>query len=468
MQNIFLLAVIFYFTQISYAQNVHQYSVEELQEDYQELRDHIETKNPIAYLYQSQEVVTAYLDGIEKDISKPMTELDFYRLISPVSSLIKDGHNFIMPSPQTISYIKNHPHILPLEMAFLENDVFVLNNYSENNVLDQKYKIHSINDVSIEFIIKKFYLVLPREGLQTQLTKNYINKWFRFLYHLHFGFKEEYKIQYSHFNNEIKEVSIKGLALDEMNKRKDILKNTVQKNKGISIELVEYREKTLLLKVPSFAPSVLKETHSQADFKKEIDRCFDAVLDKNVEHLIIDLRENNGGNPMYSVFLLKYLMDKPFVHAIEGRVVKDAEKETVLERTKKKWYPWYGIGQFKPKKKHYSGKIYVLIGGGTFSAAVEFCSILKKYKRATFIGEETGGNPIVMSGNYLKANRSLKNTNITHSSGNICTIYDELEKNDGRGIIPDYAVVLDIDDLTLERDVFMDRVVRYIQLSSNK
>ena len=197
MRRIFYLIIVIIVTEIGYAQNLVEYPAEELKEDFLQLREHLETKNPITYLYQTRKEVTSFLDSIEKNINEPMTELDFYRLISPVSSIIKDGHNLIMPSSQTLSFFDQNPYNLPIEVAYIDNEVYVTANHTENDLPLFNSKISAINNHSIDSILNRFYLVLPREGLQTQLTKNYINKWFRFFYHLHFGFKEEYRIKFN-------------------------------------------------------------------------------------------------------------------------------------------------------------------------------------------------------------------------------------------------------------------------------
>ncbi|MEZ4983945.1 MAG: S41 family peptidase [Saprospiraceae bacterium] len=455
MRKIIFSALVVLTTQIGTAQSLIEYAVEDLKADFLELREHLETKNPITYLYRTREEVTIFLDSIEQNINKPMTELDFYRLISPVSSFIKDGHNLIMPSTETLSFIDQNPYNLPIQVAYINNEVYVTANYSANDLLQPQSKIYAINNHSIDSILNRLYLVLPREGLQTQLTNYYINKWFRFFYHLHFGFEESYKIEYSYLDDDVKEIVIRGLPLDDIIEKKKV----DRPKKGISVTMLDRVQHAAILNVPSFAPTTLKDAFNQRNFKKELDNCFDTIFHKNIKHLVIDVRENGGGNPVYAVYLLKYLMNEPFVQAIEGRVVNNEEEDDVIKRTRKKWYPWYGIGRYKPKRKNYNGKVYVLISDGTFSAAVEFCSTLRKYKRATFLGVETGGNPIIMTGNYLKEYRALKNTGITHYSGSICTIYDELKLNDGRGIIPAYPVQINIENIILNIDACLEKTI---------
>jgi len=50
-----------------------------------------------------------------------------------------------------------------------------------------------------------------------------------------------------------------------------------------------------------------------------------------------------------------------------------------------------GVAEQPPGKYLFMGKVFVLIDGGTFSTAADFCAVTHHLKRATFIGEETGG-----------------------------------------------------------------------------
>jgi C-terminal processing protease CtpA/Prc len=50
-----------------------------------------------------------------------------------------------------------------------------------------------------------------------------------------------------------------------------------------------------------------------------------------------------------------------------------------------------GLSEQTPGKYPFLGNVFVLIDGGTFSTAADFCAIIHHLKRATIIGEETGG-----------------------------------------------------------------------------
>jgi C-terminal processing protease CtpA/Prc len=99
----------------------------------------------------------------------------------------------------------------------------------------------------------------------------------------------------------------------------------------------------------------------------------------NTEALIIDLRRNGGGTPTGVVLLCSYLFDEKPVHLNSLYWRKG-------DRTEEFWTRKEVAG------KRYLGKdVYVLTSSRTFSAAEEFAYDLQALKRATIVGETTGG-----------------------------------------------------------------------------
>lgn len=95
--------------------------------------------------------------------------------------------------------------------------------------------------------------------------------------------------------------------------------------------------------------------------------------------LIVDLRRNGGGDPEMVALITTYLFDKP-VHLNSLYWRED-------DSTKQFWTLPY-----VPGKRYGADKpIYVLTSRNTFSGAEEFTYNLKNLKRATIIGEVTGG-----------------------------------------------------------------------------
>jgi C-terminal processing protease CtpA/Prc len=112
----------------------------------------------------------------------------------------------------------------------------------------------------------------------------------------------------------------------------------------------------------------------------------------NTDALIIDLRRNGGGDPAMVAFLSSYLFGAEPVHLNDLYFRPD-------DSTHQWWTLPHVPGQRFGDKK----EVYVLTSKRTFSAAEEFTYNLKNLKRATIIGETTGGGAHPGGGRRLDA-----------------------------------------------------------------
>ncbi|HSA95166.1 MAG TPA: S41 family peptidase [Acidobacteriota bacterium] len=94
--------------------------------------------------------------------------------------------------------------------------------------------------------------------------------------------------------------------------------------------------------------------------------------------IIVDLRQNGGGDPAQIQLISSYLFEEP-VH------LNDLYARAT-DRTENYW-----TLPFVPGAKSAQADVYVLTSARTFSGAEEFSYNLQNLKRATIIGETTGG-----------------------------------------------------------------------------
>jgi len=108
----------------------------------------------------------------------------------------------------------------------------------------------------------------------------------------------------------------------------------------------------------------------------------------NTDALIIDLRENRGGNPGMVQLLASYFFSggQP-VHLNDLSWRQIGSRDEILTQ-------WWTL-PYVPGKRYLNKEVYVLTSGRTFSAAEEFTYDLQALKRATIVGETTrgGANP---------------------------------------------------------------------------
>lgn len=108
----------------------------------------------------------------------------------------------------------------------------------------------------------------------------------------------------------------------------------------------------------------------------------------NVDAIIFDLRDNGGGDPKMIALIASYLFDE--VTHLNDLYNRKEDSTTQF------WTLPYVPG------KRLTGKpAFVLTSHGTFSGGEEFTYDLKELKRATVIGETTGGGAHPVSGHRI-------------------------------------------------------------------
>jgi len=100
----------------------------------------------------------------------------------------------------------------------------------------------------------------------------------------------------------------------------------------------------------------------------------------NTDALIIDLRKNGGGDPAMVALVSSYLFDGDPVHLND-----------LYFRPDNSTRQWWTLPYVPGKRLGSAKDVFVLTSKRTFSAAEEFTYNLKSLKRATIVGETTGG-----------------------------------------------------------------------------
>ena len=108
----------------------------------------------------------------------------------------------------------------------------------------------------------------------------------------------------------------------------------------------------------------------------------------NVDAIIFDLRENGGGDPKMVAFISTYLFSEP------------THLNDLWERKDNSTHQYWTL-PYVPGKRLDGKPVYVLTSAQTFSGAEEFTYNLKNLKRATIVGETTGGGAHPVAGHRL-------------------------------------------------------------------
>jgi len=147
----------------------------------------------------------------------------------------------------------------------------------------------------------------------------------------------------------------------------------------------------------------------EVTFKAFVDSSFTAIRKSKADTLILDLRNNSGGNDSQSDYLLSYLADRPFqwnsaFSLKTSKPLKDhirKERDTTANFWKQALI--YADGEIynyafepyqpRPEAQRFTGTVYALINRQSHSQAAVTASQLQDYGWATLVGEETADYP---------------------------------------------------------------------------
>lgn len=189
-----------------------------------------------------------------------------------------------------------------------------------------------------------------------------------------------------------------------------------------------------------------------ADAVKAFDKVFPEIL--KAKALVIDVRANGGGSSNFGLDVLSYLGDASVPAMPQYTRVDDpygrAQGGNVMI-----WAPardFGGVPAVRKRPRVFDGKVAVLTGAKTFSAAEDFVLAFKSMGRGITVGEATGGStgqPLFMK---LPGGGSAR----------ICIKRDLTpEGRDfvGEGIAPDLPASPGVDALRAGRDPVLERAL---------
>jgi hypothetical protein len=489
-----------------------KHAPQELKKDLEIVQNSLEENHPGVYWYIHKKDLDFKFDSLKSTLNDSLTPLQFYRELAPVVAAVKCGHTKLVYPGITASKFQKDSikkaGLKPLSQLYYfvdSNRIFIkaVSDKSLTPVL-KGTEILTIDGKPAIEIINKGIGLFSSDGYNKTFKNQVLNKSFDAYYYLNYGRSDSSKLTLkradSTFIYTIKTLKSskeekKLLTPEEVGNKKIADKQALKlKLKNLYKGSDDFGQPLLDLKFDSVLNStaimtVKSFSFNKSNFRKFFKESFEELKDKNTQHLILDLRNNGGGNLMACNRLFRYLYNQP--HIFNGRAymnhsyfhsIKYEDTSPILKAAKIITLPISlitgiflthkdSVGKYgflpttsfkKPLENVFQKDLIILINGYSFSATSLLSANLQEVKRGTFVGQETGGGynqctagsiPFInLPNTALKLRLPLKVIQIT----------DKRELY-GRGVFPKYEVKESFEDLLNKRDVIMERGKKLIK-----
>ena len=369
---------------------------------------------------------------IKQQLEDSMTRIDFYNHLAPLVEELGDGHTSLLFPTEEIK--RNSIKLFPLsvDIDYKDSSVIVVNDYSEYDIrIPVGAKILSINNKKISTIVGVMFHYIS--GERTFFKAEELK--FRFTPILYALYKDSiFTIKYK-YKNKVFTTTRTGISYAQRyeNNGKKIVTNdtnySLRINDKLQVATIEFNS---FVDLPRF--------------QKFIDSSFVVIKQKKINDLIIDIRNNGGGDSKLGDDFFQYISHEPYRQF--GKTIiknsirrmeyyKSAYSDTITEPIGLQTYNDSTLNQLRENKNRFTGNVYLLTSHFTFSSAANFSWTFKYFKMGTIIGEETGGLAVCF-GDIIS--QTLPNTNIRYSVSHKKFYEYGATDNDKHGTIPDYSV----------------------------
>lgn len=447
-------------------------------QDLELLKTALTEAHPGLYRYNSKTSFDYFYSDLKASLDKPLNIIEFYQYVAKMVVGVNDGHTRC----KFQEHFWDDARVFPFNVVYIDGQLYVHQNLSDDASIKDGAKILMINSKPVDAVMKQVFNHMSSDGfIKTGKHKEIEGKAFAKYYYLLVDQPYTFDITVENQDGAVKEHDVPALRWVDRKIFSAARYDATPELKPLTVEM-DTAKSTAILTINTFMPYEYRK--AKMSFTRKVRSTFKRLKREGIRHLVIDLRENAGGEMGYAAYLYNFLTneEKAWFGDVETATTTPlsfstyAREQKPLWLNRKKFVP-ADNGKFvirerkkmracKPHKYRFSGNVYILIGGRTFSASALFAAEVRQDNRTMFVGEESGGAYKEFSAGSLVF-LTLPNSGIEVQIPlfNLSLDVPELEGRFGRGIYPDLRVKSNLKDWLAGKDPVMASVMEMIRNS---
>ncbi len=445
---------------LSLGQSNSEFSKDEVLEDLKYLYESLQEAHYNLYAYITEKEFDSVYRQVRKEVTKDsLNLLEATTIFQHLISTVNNGHTEItFPGQSYGEYAYAGGTIFPLEIAFEYDKPLVRKNWSSNDSIKIGSEVLSIDGKPISEILQKIYPQISAERSYFKNTKIELYSFPRYYWQV-FGRQDNYEIEIQ-ADGIVKTYTLKSVSVIdgyEM-KRTEVISAAMKLN---------FIGTNAYINPGGFGGNEEK-------YRQFIDSAFVVIKERNSKNLIVDLRNNPGGDDAFSDYLVSYFADKPFKwnssftlktsaflkeHVRQNNDTTLVYFQKILSHKDGEIYPYkFEAYQPQPIEKRYDRKVYVLVNRQSHSQSTVTAAQIQDYKFATIVGEETGDYPSLYA-SVFQYNLPITKISVQVSKGYLVRVNGSTKEE---GVIPDIFIK---DHLLDEEDEILEELLKIIDKS---
>ncbi len=392
---------------------------QDLEKDLDYFKEKLPKKHSNLFFKLSENSFFDEIEVLRSDIDS-LTKLQFAFRLQQIIAKVGDSHS------SSISF-KLMRKTFPIKLYWFKDGFYVVKTVIDHKELLGK-KLIGINIHSVENVLDRLKTIIPAENeiiLRKRGAKHI--RYFDVLKFLNIADSEEVEFIFLDFMKKSMKVTLKAsddtgpeklsikpavLSLPFKNPKNRFWFEYLEDNKVLYVKYNECMSRETALRNGKVSKSQASFIPSFNEFSDEVLRL---IKTKDIEKVVVDMRHNQGGSTWPG----------------EKLITKLSKNEKINQR----------------------GKLYIIIGQDTYSAAIRNAISFKQKTKAILVGEPTAGKP-----NRYGRTRSF----VLPESGlriNYSTKYFSPDPEDPTSLMPDILVETSIHDYMNGEDPVLSRII---------
>jgi hypothetical protein len=450
----------------------HSISESRAKEDFTTFTGILKKAHPALYAYTPQPVLDRFTDSLYKSISGSLSQRALYNMLALVVEKISCSHTNIYMPGTSVDAMSKLQYFFPYPVILIDNKLLVNITGKE---LPRGTEIRTINKVPVPEILRSLAMYNSTDGLRSLLRRKLAADDFGYEYFLKYGKQDVFVVDCIKPDSGAvrMQVNVLPATLEELNSR---YRDEKYYYDATDVDYDFYTAADAgyaVMKIRTFEYDTYSKDQAFENFCKNT---FTLLRQSpGISTLVIDIRENSGGNYSNCHLLFSYLAAKPFYEYervstrvkqlpeedlleddysnISGDDIHNLVNEDFYKATNGKYYLADSVNELiSPKLQRFTGKVLVVVNGEVNSAASYFACLVKNSGRGKIIGEETRGGAYMHNG-FSNVVYKLPNSKIEFAFSVANVVHSFADKKDyGKGVIPDYIKPSTMEDFKKNED----------------